>query len=55
MLQGKQAIRSAAGQPFEEALASLEQRYLNELMATADAQEGIKAFLEKRAPQWTHR
>ena len=55
VLQGKQAIRSAAGQPFEEALASLEQRYLNELMATADAQEGIKAFLEKRAPQWTHR
>jgi len=54
-LQNKQAIRSAAGKPFDEALALLEQRYLNELMATDDAQEGINAFLEKRAPQWKHR
>lgn len=55
LLENKQAIHLAAGKPFDEALATLEQRYLSELMATADAQEGIAAFLEKRAPQWRHR
>lgn len=55
LLQNKQAIHLAADKSFDEALATLEQRYLNELMATADAQEGIAAFLEKRAPQWRHR
>lgn len=53
--QNKQAIRDAVGQSFDAALDALERRYLNELMATADAQEGIAAFLEKRAPQWRHR
>jgi cyclohexa-1,5-dienecarbonyl-CoA hydratase len=31
-----------------------EEIYLNELMQLQDAHEGITAFLEKRAPQWTH-
>ena len=53
--QNKRAIRAAADRPFDAALAALESRYLNELMATDDAQEGIAAFLEKRAPQWRHR
>lgn len=26
--------------------------YLNEMMATKDAHEGLAAFLEKRAPEW---
>ena len=33
-------------------LLALEQRYLRELMATRDANEGITAFLEKRAPRF---
>jgi cyclohexa-1,5-dienecarbonyl-CoA hydratase len=33
-------------------LESLERIYLEELMATRDANEGIAAFLEKRKPAW---
>jgi cyclohexa-1,5-dienecarbonyl-CoA hydratase len=34
------------------ALAQVERLYLDELMATFDAQEGIEAFVEKRAPKF---
>jgi cyclohexa-1,5-dienecarbonyl-CoA hydratase len=37
---------------FDKGLARAEEIYLQELTKTADAQEGIKAFLEKRQPQW---
>lgn len=33
----------------------LERLYLEDLMATRDANEGIGAFLEKRNPEWTNR
>lgn len=33
-------------------LAEVERLYLDELMATPDAQEGIEAFIEKRAPKF---
>lgn len=39
---------------FETALAGIETLYLNELMKTHDANEGLAAFLEKRAPEWKH-
>jgi len=29
--------------------------YLNELMKTQDANEGVKAFMEKRKATWRHR
>jgi cyclohexa-1,5-dienecarbonyl-CoA hydratase len=48
------AIRAAATKPFGAALDAAETIYLKELMATADAKEGLAAFLEKRAPTWTH-
>jgi cyclohexa-1,5-dienecarbonyl-CoA hydratase len=38
-----------------EGLAHLERLYLEELMATRDAREGIEAFLERRSPTWSHR
>ncbi len=38
---------------FDKGLARAEQIYLDELMKTADAQEGIAAFLERRRPKWT--
>lgn len=36
-------------------LPAIEQIYLADLMSTADAQEGIAAFLEKRTPVWQHK
>jgi len=38
---------------FDKGLARAERIYLEELMKTADAHEGIRAFLEKREPKWT--
>lgn len=37
---------------FDKGLVRAEQIYRDELMKTADAQEGIAAYLEKRRPQW---
>lgn len=37
---------------YEEALYKAENLYLRELMSLHDAQEGIRAFLEKREPKW---
>jgi cyclohexa-1,5-dienecarbonyl-CoA hydratase len=36
-------------------IEAVERMYLNELMATHDAVEGLNAFIEKRAAQWQHR
>lgn len=38
---------------YEEALYKAENLYLRELMALGDPQEGVQAFLEKRAPKWS--
>ena len=37
---------------FDKGLVRAEQLYLDELMKTEDAQEGIRAWLEKREPKW---
>jgi len=37
---------------FDKGLARAEKVYLEELMKTGDAQEGIRAFMEKREPKW---
>lgn len=49
------ALLDRAGMDFEKSLSDAEQLYLEELMQTQDAQEGIRAFLEKRAPVWQGR
>ncbi len=36
-------------------LPEVERLYLDDLMATEDAHEGLAAFLEKREPVWKHR
>jgi cyclohexa-1,5-dienecarbonyl-CoA hydratase len=38
---------------FLDALSRIEALYVEKLMATADAHEGIAAWLEKREPRWT--
>src|SRR2546423_7680085 len=40
---------------FESALTNVENLYLHELMKTADADEGVRAFIEKRKPRWKNR
>jgi cyclohexa-1,5-dienecarbonyl-CoA hydratase len=47
-----QAARLPLRRVFEQDLPELETLYLRDLMATPDAEEGIRAFLEKRAPRW---
>src|SRR5579862_59237 len=37
---------------FDKGLARAEQIYNDELMMTADAREGIAAFMERRRPKW---
>lgn len=36
-------------------LADMEKLYLEKLMSTEDAHEGLAAFLKKRAPEWKHK
>ena len=52
-LTKKAVYRGAAG--GHEALKDIEALYLDELMKTHDAHEGLSAFLEKRKPRWEGR
>jgi cyclohexa-1,5-dienecarbonyl-CoA hydratase len=40
---------------FESALTTVENLYLHELMKTEDAEEGVRAFMEKRKPEWRNK
>lgn len=51
----KKAFYAWDSMHFDKGLARAEKIYLEELMKTKDAQEGIQAFLEKRTPEWTGR
>ena len=48
----KKAFRLASAGDFEARLAEVERLYLEELMRTDDATEGLVAFIEKRLPAW---
>jgi cyclohexa-1,5-dienecarbonyl-CoA hydratase len=48
----KKTIKAGLMDELEPSLKAIEDIYLNELMKTADAQEGLRAFLEKRRPEW---
>ena len=51
----KMAFNKALGINFETILDEIEEFYLKDLMSTHDANEGLKAFLEKRSPNWQNR
>jgi cyclohexa-1,5-dienecarbonyl-CoA hydratase len=48
----RRALWNSDGFDFEQSLRSVEEFYLCDLMKTHDANEGIRAFLEKRQPVW---
>jgi cyclohexa-1,5-dienecarbonyl-CoA hydratase len=49
----KKALLLGADRGMPEALPLLEELYLQDLLATQDAREGIQAFLAKRPPVWS--
>jgi cyclohexa-1,5-dienecarbonyl-CoA hydratase len=49
------AIRAPLAVRLRDELPLLETIYLEELMATEDANEGLQSFLAKRRPVWKHR
>jgi cyclohexa-1,5-dienecarbonyl-CoA hydratase len=55
LAHAKKAIYAWDAIHFDKGLARAEKIYLDELASTADAREGIIAFLDKRTPKWTGR
>ncbi|HKU73318.1 MAG TPA: enoyl-CoA hydratase-related protein [Pyrinomonadaceae bacterium] len=51
----RQSLDLGRGRSIEDALSEQENVYLHELMKTQDANEGVKAFMEKRKANWRHR
>ncbi len=51
----KRAVAAARHRTFADALDETERIYLEDLLPTEDAREGIEAFLAKRRPRWRHR
>jgi len=51
----KKALYAWDSMHFDKGLARAERIYLDELMKTEDAQEGIRAFMEKRVARWKGR
>lgn len=48
----KRAFRLAQADDFDAKLAATQRLYLDELTKSADAEEGLRAFLEKRRAVW---
>jgi cyclohexa-1,5-dienecarbonyl-CoA hydratase len=53
LAHAKRALYSWDAAHFEKGLARAEEIYLKDLIKIEDAQEGIRAWMEKRNPQWT--
>ncbi len=51
----RRAISDAVNLPFDEGLRHVEEVYLNQLVSTEDAKEGVRALRERRQPVWKHK
>jgi len=51
----KRAFLEGTNANYAESIKKIEDIYLNKLMKTNDANEGLKAFLEKRQPNWKNK
>jgi cyclohexa-1,5-dienecarbonyl-CoA hydratase len=51
----KRAVIEGATRNYSDSIKKIEDIYLNELMKTNDANEGLAAFLEKRPPVWKNK
>ena len=51
----KKVIGGTLGLPLKDAMKKSQDLYLNQLMALEDAQEGLRAVLEKRKPVWKNK
>lgn len=50
----RKTLRRLEAADFEKSLEEVERVYFDELMPLKDAAEGIRAFMERRAPVWQH-
>lgn len=51
----KRTLRAAVGRSRPDALQAAAAIYVEQVMETHDALEGLRAFTEKRTPAWEHR
>ena len=50
----QRALRGGYRERFRQELQNVERLYMETLMATSDAKEGLQAFVEKRKPTWSN-
>lgn len=55
LTMAKKAILGSLGLPLREGVRNSMKVFLNELADLEDAQEGVRALVEKRAPKWKNR
>jgi cyclohexa-1,5-dienecarbonyl-CoA hydratase len=53
--RAKRALLESSRLPVVEGHAAVHDLYMNDLMTTSDAHEGLRAFVAKRPPSWRHR